>query len=136
MAGSRRDQKIRRGLVAVQQRAEADNDGLYQLLESAKRTLTQVFHQVDPTQLKITSANDYYKIAVALSSLLKAQTEFERWQAERFGCILEAKDLLSNEIRRQIAGKPDLFIELSTVIEESKNLLIEQHGASPPPDAE
>jgi len=136
MAGSRRDVKIRKGLAAVQTWPNANQNELYTLLESAKRTLTQVFAQVDSTQLKITYANDYYKLSVALASLLKSQVEYERWQAECHGCILEATELLTHEMQRQLASRPELLVQLRTAIEQSRNQLETQHGASPLPTSE
>jgi len=96
--------------------------------------LVQIFAQVDSTQLEIKSANDYHKIAVALSSLLKSQVEYERWQAERFGCVIEGATLVTEEVRRQLVNQPVLLAQLNDVIREARDNVEAQHGASPHPD--
>lgn len=101
--------RIRRG-VELKGKGFRTDDSIYPILEKAKALLAQVFNEADPEKIKLESPNDLYKCSVALSALLKAQVEFEKWHAERTSLLEDAVRELCHDAVGELRGQdPELY---------------------------
>lgn len=114
---SPRQTRITAGLPRLRKELPAKEAALYAGFEAAKAAITSILKTVDTNKLKITNANDLYKISVSLAALIKAQADFERWNAERFGFLKEAKTELLKLVRNALATQPELREQLGMLIE-------------------
>jgi hypothetical protein len=114
---SQRQTRINRGLEALRKELPAKDKQLYAGFTAAKRAITTILKSVDAEKIKITSPNDLYKVSVSLSALIKAQTDYERWNAERYGYRAEAREEVEAMVRNWLATMPELRDQLLEVIE-------------------
>ena len=89
---SPRQIRVQRGLEALKKELPAKDKQLYAGFTAAKKAIGAILRSVDAEKMKIVTPNDLYKISVSLSALIKAQVDFERWQAERTGFKAEARE--------------------------------------------
>ena len=100
------------GLPALRRQLPRNDNALYAALEAAKQTITTILKSVDASKIKCQSANDLYKVSNAMSGLIRAQCDYERWQAEKNGYLLEASEQIAETLRMELETEPELLHKL------------------------
>ncbi len=98
--------------------AKFDGTTLEEAISRAEHVCATLLNDVDLTKIRLGDPNDIYKIINALTGLTRARIEMSRWEAERSGLLLEARELLLAEFRRAVPERPELLEELKQLYEE------------------
>jgi hypothetical protein len=96
-----------------------DSKGLRKALKQAEKLFVELLEKIDIKKIEVKDANDLYKISNSFAGLVRARTEYERWQAEKRGLLEEAVHELSQLVCAELENRPELAMQIRAIMQET-----------------